>query len=166
MVNNFSYFAVTQGQTCLKTVNRCHKQSCYINKIKKVIKTNLNASEPQHLVLHFIWTQQTAAKQWICPNMLTVMMQQSAEFSSLLHVIQLYGLIFASCDDEPFAGCHGCYGCCVGMMCEVRYRCPLLNNRHKYMLAIHSMQKMAQTLMIMRVNQSKASKADKSCPQL
>lgn len=56
----------------------------------------------------------------------TVMMQQRAMFDFLLHVIQLYGLIFASCDDEPLTGCHGCYGCCVGMMCEVSYGCPLL----------------------------------------
>lgn len=61
----------------------------------------------------------------------TVMMQQRAMFDFLLHVIQLYGLIFASCDDEPLTGCHGCYGCCVGMMCEVSDGSPLLNDKQQ-----------------------------------
>lgn len=62
----------------------------------------------------------------------TVMMQQRAVFDFLLHVIQLYGLIFASCDDEPLTRCHGCYGCCVGMVCEISYGCPLLKDKHRY----------------------------------
>lgn len=79
--------------------------------------------------------------QRICSNVLTVMMQQRAMFDFLLHVIQLYGLVFASCDDEPLTGCHCCYGCCVGMMCKVGYGCPLLNDQHRYMVSEHTQQK-------------------------
>lgn len=90
---------------------------------------------PHHPELYYTWNVLSGVNQRICSNVLTVMMQQRAMFDFLLHVIQLYGLIFASCDDKPLTGCHSCYGCCVGMMCEVGYGCPLLNDKQRYMVA-------------------------------
>lgn len=54
------------------------------------------------------------------------MMEQSPVFHSLLHVIQLYSLIFASCDNEPLTGSYSCDGCCVGVMGEVCLGGPVL----------------------------------------
>lgn len=65
---------------------------------------------PHHPELYFTWNLLMAVSQKICSSVLTVMMQQSAVFNFLLHVIKLYGFIFTPCDDEPLAGCHGCYG--------------------------------------------------------
>lgn len=56
----------------------------------------------------------------------TVVMEQGSVLDSLLHVIQLYGLIFASCDHEPLTGCYSGDGRCVGVMGEVRLGGPLL----------------------------------------
>lgn len=56
----------------------------------------------------------------------TIMMEQSSVFHSLLHVIQLYGLIFAARDDEPLAGSYGGDGCCVAVMAEVGLGGPVL----------------------------------------
>lgn len=69
-----------------------------------------------------------------CAATHTVVMEQSTVFHSLLHVIQLHGLVFASCDNEPLAGCYGGDGCCVGVMREVRFGGPLLHDNRKYEL--------------------------------
>lgn len=59
-------------------------------------------------------------------EILTIMMQQGAVLCPLLHVIQLNGFIFTSCDDEPLTGCNSWYGGSMGVMCEVCFWCPLL----------------------------------------
>lgn len=58
----------------------------------------------------------------------TIMLEQSSVFHSLLHVVQLYGLIFASCDSEPLAGCYRGDGGCMGVMGEVGLGGPLLHD--------------------------------------
>lgn len=61
-----------------------------------------------------------------CGATRTVMMEQSTVFDPLLHIIQLYGFIIASCHNEPLTGCNSGDGCCVGVMGEVRLGGPLL----------------------------------------
>lgn len=60
------------------------------------------------------------------------MMEQSSVFHSLLHVIQLYGLIFASWDNEPLAGCHSGDGRCMGVMGEVGLGGPVLHDNRTH----------------------------------
>lgn len=57
---------------------------------------------------------------------LTVVMQQSSMFNPLLHVVDLDGLVSASCSDIPLAGGHRGHWGSVGMVGEVCCGCPLL----------------------------------------
>lgn len=53
-------------------------------------------------------------------------------FHSLLHVIQLDGLIFAARDNEPLTGCYCCDGRRVGVMGEVGLGGPVLHGNRTH----------------------------------
>lgn len=60
------------------------------------------------------------------------MMEQSSVFHSLLHVIQLDGLIFAARDNEPLTGCYCCDGSRMGVMGEVGLGGPVLHDNRTH----------------------------------